>query len=91
MNKYIVFIKSDKAEVVLKEQATRDFVKTMKRKGYRKHIVEVEAENEKEAIIKVNKESEDYLESLSEYSGNIVIISAVVILMAVVYFFKSYG
>lgn len=91
MNKYVVFIKSDKAEVVLKEQATRDFVKTMKRKGYRKHIVEVEAENEKEAITKVNKESEDYLDSLSEYSGNIVIISAIVILMAVVYFFKSFG
>lgn len=91
MNKYVVFIKSDKAEVVLKEQATRDFIKSMKKKGYSKHIVEVEAENEKEAITKVNKESQDYLDSLSEYSGNIVIISVVVVLMAVVYFFRSFG
>lgn len=89
MNKYVVFIKSDKTEVVLKEQATRDFIKNMKKKGFRKHIVEVEADNEKEAITKVNKESQDYLDSLSEYSGNIVIISVVVILMAVVYFFRS--
>lgn len=88
MNKYVVFIKSDKTEVVLKEQATRDFIKNMK-KGFRKHIVEVEADTEKEAITKVNKESQDYLDSLSEYSGNIVIISVVVILMAVVYFFRS--
>jgi len=33
MNKYVVFIKSDKTEVVLKEQATRDFIKNMKKKA----------------------------------------------------------
>lgn len=89
MNKYVIFIKNDKTQVVLKEQATRDVVKAMRGKGYRKHIVEVEAENEKEAIQKVNKESQDYLNSLGEYSGNIVIISVVVIVMAVVYFFRN--
>jgi len=89
MNKYTVFIKSDKTKVVLKEQATRDFIKNMKKQGYRKHIIEVEAENEKEAITKVNKESQGYLDSLGEYSGNIFIISVVVILMAAVYFFRN--
>lgn len=89
MNKYVVFIKSDKTQVVLKEQATRDFIKSMKKEGYSKHIIEVEAENEQDAITKVNKESQDYLDSLGEYSGNIVIISVVVILMAVVYFFRD--
>ena len=89
MSKYVVFIKSDKTQVFLKEQVTHDVIKSMKKEGYSKHIIEVEAENEKEAISKVNKENQGYLDSLSEYSGNMVIISVVVILMAVVYFFRG--
>lgn len=89
MNKYVVFINSNKTQLVLKELVTRDYIKNMKSKGYRKHNIEVEAENEKEALKKINTESQGYLDSLSEYSGNIVIISVVVIIMAVIYFFRT--
>ncbi|MCE9994247.1 hypothetical protein LZ633_19915 [Enterobacter asburiae] len=87
MNKYVFFIKENKAQVMLKEQATCEIIKVLKDNGYIKHNVEVEAENENDAIKKLNKAGEDNLDSLSEYSGNILIISVVVILMAVAYFF----
>ncbi|EEP98329.1 hypothetical protein [Yersinia ruckeri] len=60
----------------------------MKQKGFRQHHVEVEADNESEAINKLNKNSSDYLDSLKDYSGNLLICSIFVVIMAIVYFFS---
>ncbi|WP_338326839.1 hypothetical protein [Yersinia ruckeri] len=60
----------------------------MKQKGFRQHHVEVEADNESEAINKLNKNSSDYLDSLKDYSGNLLIYSIFVVIMAIVYFFS---
>jgi len=86
MHKYVIFIKNNESKVIQKESITRSFIKEMKQKGFREHHVEVEAENEKEAINKLNENSEDYLNSLSEFSGSIFIIASCVVIMILVYF-----
>lgn len=88
MNKYVVFIKSDESRVLRKEVVTREIIKDMKRKGFRKHYVEVEAENENDAINKLNKNSNDYLDSLKNFSGDLLFCSICVIVMVMVYLFS---
>jgi hypothetical protein len=88
MNKYVIFIKSDKSKVMKKEVVTREIIKDMKQKGFRKHHVEVDAENEIDAINKLNKNSNDYLDSLKDFSGNLLFCSICVVIMAIVYFFS---
>ncbi|MGQ5792896.1 hypothetical protein ACUNIY_10750 [Serratia sp. IR-2025] len=88
MNKYVVFIKSDESRVLRKEVVTREIIKDMKQKGFRKHHVEVEAENENEAINQLNKNSNDYLDSLRNFSGDLLFCSVCVIVMVMVYLFN---
>ncbi|HEJ9095974.1 TPA: hypothetical protein ACKQPR_002516 [Serratia odorifera] len=91
MNKYVIFIKSDKSKVMKKEVVTRETIKDMKQKGFRKYHVEVDAENEIDAINKLNKNSNDYLDSLKDFSGNLLFCSICVVIMAIVYFLaKTY-
>ncbi|HHL0959973.1 TPA: hypothetical protein ACQVH3_004750 [Serratia marcescens] len=71
MNRYIFFIKRDESKVLRKEVVTREIIKGMKRKGFRKHHVEVEADNGSDAIKKLNKNSTDYLDSLKCFSGDL--------------------
>ncbi|MDT3251483.1 hypothetical protein QZQ97_11105 [Serratia sp. root2] len=89
MRKYVVFIKSDESKVIPKESVTHSLIKDMKKEGFRKHHVEVDAENEREAIDKLNKNSEDYLNSLREFSGDIFICSVCVIIISLVYIFSQ--
>jgi hypothetical protein len=88
MNKYVVFIKSDESRVLRKEVVTRAIIKDMKQKGFRKHHVEVDAENESDAINQLNKNSNDYLDSLKNFSGDLLLCSICVIVMAMVYLFS---
>ena len=88
MNRYVVFIKSDESRVLRKDVVTRGSSKDMKLKGFRKHHVEVEADNESDAINKLNKNSNDYLDSLKNFSGDLLLCSICVIVMAIVYFFS---
>lgn len=86
MNRYVVFIKGDESKVLRKEAVTRGIIKEMRQKGFRKHHVEVEADNESDAINKLNKNSNDYLDSLRNFSGDLWFCSICVIAMAIVYF-----
>ncbi|HEI9781591.1 hypothetical protein JEQ01_05900 [Serratia marcescens] len=88
MNKYVVFIKSDESRVLRKEVVTREIIKDMKQKGFRKHHVDVEAESENEAINQLNKNSNDYLDSLRNFSGDLLFCSVCVIVMVMVYLFN---
>lgn len=88
MRKYVIFIKNNGSKVIDKESVTPSFVKEMKQRGFRKHHTEIEAENEKEAISELNQNSEDYLNSLRDFSGSVFICSACVIIMALIYFFS---
>ncbi|EMH7333105.1 MULTISPECIES: hypothetical protein [Serratia] len=88
MNKYVVFIKSDESRGQRKEVVTREIIKDMKQKGFRKHHIEVEAENENDAINQLNKNSNDYLDSLRNFSGDLLFCSVCVIFMVMVYLFN---
>ncbi|HID3653512.1 TPA: hypothetical protein ACXEV6_000961 [Serratia marcescens] len=88
MNKYVVFIKNDESRVQRKEVVTREIIKDMKQKGFRKHHIEVEAENENDAINQLNKNSNDYLDSLRNFSGDLLFCSVFVIVMVMVYLFN---
>ncbi len=88
MNKYVVFIKSDESRVQRKEVVTREIIKDMKQKGFRKHHIEVEAENENDAINQLNKNSNDYFDSLRNFSGDLLFCSVCVIVMVMVYLFN---
>lgn len=88
MKKYVIFINGRHSKVMPKELVTRDFIKEMKTKGFRKHHGVVEAENEKEAVNVFNEFNDDYLNSLKDFSGNAVICSVVVLFIALVYFFS---
>ncbi|MEN4849423.1 hypothetical protein ABEH01_08320 [Pantoea agglomerans] len=94
MNKYVVFTKNSENKIeskaLLKESATPKIVKELKHNGFRKHIVEVEADDERDAIKKINEHSLSYQKDLKEYSGNVVIISVVVILIGLFYIIRSW-
>lgn len=85
MAQYVVFIKNGEAKALLKKAVTHKSAQQMKRNGFSKHFMEVEAENEKDAIKKLNEHNNEYLSSLGEFSGNVFIISFVVIILALIY------
>lgn len=88
MSKYVVFISTDNAKAIPKGSVTHSLIKEMKQKGFRKHQIEVEAENEKEAISKLNADGKDYLDSLREFSGSVFICSVCVVIISLIYFFS---
>lgn len=88
MNNYVIFISHNKSKAILKENVTRSVIKQMKEKGFRKHHVEITAENEKDAILKLNHSNKRYLTALADFSGNILFLALIIIIMSVFYFFK---
>ncbi|WP_236127772.1 hypothetical protein [Cedecea colo] len=90
--KYIVFIKNDRSKAISKampkNSVTHSFVQEMKQKGFRRHFVEVEAENENQAIIKLNEHNEGYLHSLKELSTSAVICAVSVVIITLIYLFS---
>lgn len=90
MHKYIIFIGKNTSKIVRKETVTSEVIKKMKQQGFRKHHIEIEAENEKQAAIKFNNFNSGYLESLKEYSGSFAISAVIVILMALIYVIRTW-
>ncbi|WP_240116257.1 hypothetical protein [Erwinia endophytica] len=62
----------------------------MKHQGYRKHHVEVEAENEKDARNKFNEFNRGYLDSIRELSGSAVICAVSVIAITIIFIIRSW-
>lgn len=89
MNNYVIFISHNKAEAILKENVTRAVIKQMKEKGFTKHHVEIAAENGKDAILKLNESNKSYLAALEVFSGNVLFLAVIIILMSALYFFKG--
>lgn len=88
MIKFVVFIKTDDSKAIPKELVTHTLIKEMKSNGFRKYHTEVEAENEKEAINKLNKNNNEFFNSLSEFSGDVFICSACAVIIALIFFFS---
>lgn len=89
MSKYVIFISSSGGKAVPKELVTYSFTRDMKKKGFRKHHIEVEAESEEDAVKELNKFNEGFMKDVKEYTGSIIIISVCVILTLIVYLFSG--
>ncbi|MDU4091896.1 MAG: hypothetical protein E7H57_01260 [Pantoea sp.] len=88
MNKYVIFISDNKSKAVLKEKVTRAVIKQMKENGFRKYHVEIAAENEKDAVLKLNDSNESYLTALADFSGNILFLAVIIIIISIFYFLE---
>ncbi|HHT0494383.1 TPA: hypothetical protein ACTXFX_000338 [Raoultella planticola] len=89
MGKYVIFISSRGGKSVPKEAVTSSLIKEMKRQGFRKHHVAVEAENEKDAVNALNKFNDDYLTEVKEYTASVIFMCLCAILMFIVYLFAN--
>jgi len=89
MNSYIVFIKGNESKVLTADIVTRQLSRDLKKNGFTKYPYTIEANNEKDAIQKLNKQGEEHLNDLSQFSGNIFFYCAILILsLAVAYIFS---
>lgn len=85
MRNYVIFISNNGARAIVKEKVTHSFVKEMKEKGFRKHHTEIVAENEKDAIAKLNNNNESYLNALGGLTGSALICSVIIIVVTLIY------
>lgn len=86
MNSYVIFIKDNKSKVIAAELVTRGLSRDMKKNGFTQYPYEIEASNENDAIQKMNKQGAEHLEELSQFSGNIFIYCAILVVGLVVAF-----
>ncbi|NIY46533.1 hypothetical protein [Cedecea colo] len=89
MNNYIVFIKDKKSKVIIADRVTRALTSELKSKGFAKYPYIIAADNEKDAVQKLNKEGKEHLNALSEYSGNVFFYCAILVVGLVIAFILS--
>lgn len=87
--KYIFLTKGDETKVMAKQTLDRQALKALKTRGFKKHNIEVEAENEREAIEKLHKDNEDNLNALGDFSGHMLYAVFFGVLVLVVFYFVS--
>lgn len=88
MYKYVVFFKGNRTKFIRKELADSATVNALKKQGYKKHHVDVEAENECDAKTKFNEFNNAFLDALHELSGHAVICAVSVIVIAVIFIIR---
>lgn len=84
MNSYIIFIKDNESKVLIADNVTRELARELKTKGFAKYPHKIEANNEKDAIQKLNEQGKAHLNELSQFSGNIFFYCAVLVVGIVV-------
>ena len=89
MGKYAIFISSRGGKAVPKDQVTSSLIKEMKRQGFRKHHVEVEAENENDAVKALNRFNDDYLTEVKEYTASVIFVCLCAIVAFIVFLFSN--
>lgn len=89
MKKYIFLTRGDETKILPKETLSRAELNDLKKQGFKKHHLEVEAENKQEAIEKLHKDNEDNLNALGEFSGNILYAVGLLFLLVALFYFAS--
>lgn len=84
MNSYVIFIKGDESKVIIKNQVTREISKSLKANGFTRYPYIIDADNEKNALQILNKQGQEHLNALSEFTGNIFFYCAVLVISLVV-------
>lgn len=89
MGNYVIFISSRGGRAVAKDAVTSSLLKEMKRQGFRKHHVEVEAENENDAVKALNRFNDDYLTEVKEYTASVIFVCLCAIVAFIVFLFSN--
>jgi hypothetical protein len=89
MGKYVIFISSRGGKAVPKDQVTSSLIKEMKRQGFRKHHLDVDAENEADAVKALNQFNDDYLTEVKEYSASTIFICLCAMVIFIVFLFSN--
>lgn len=84
MNSYVIFIKGDESKVIIKSQVTRQMSKSLKANGFTRYPHTIDADNENNALKILNKQGQEHLNALSEFTGNIFFYCAVLVISLVV-------
>ncbi|WP_318375424.1 hypothetical protein [Enterobacter sp.] len=86
MKIYAFYYNESDARVFAKESINQEAAALLKRKGYKKHHFEVEALSAQEAIAKLKKNDDDYLNELKDYSDDLLFVG----LAGIATFFKVF-
>lgn len=89
MGKNVIFISSRGGKAVPKDQVTSSLIKEMKRQGFRKHHLDVDAENEADAVKALNQFNDDYLTEVKEYSASTIFICLCAMVIFIVFLFSN--
>ncbi|WP_434641293.1 hypothetical protein ACMYSK_06875 [Klebsiella sp. I138] len=87
MSKYVIFISASGGKAFPKEQVTRAFINAMKDKGFRKHHIEVDAENETQAVMALNQFNDEYMQEVKDYTGNIIFVGVIMLFGFIIWLF----
>ncbi|GCU71214.1 MULTISPECIES: hypothetical protein [Enterobacteriaceae] len=77
MSVYVFYYNESGARVFTKSSVNDEAKELLKRKGYKKHFFEVEAESAKEAIAKMKSNNDEYLNELKHYSDSLLFVGLV--------------
>lgn len=84
MNNYVIFIKGDESNVIIKNQVTREISNSLKANGFTRYSYTIDADNEKDAIQMLNKQGLEHLNEFSESTGNIFFYCTVLVVGLIV-------
>lgn len=77
MSVYVFYYNESGARVFTKSSVNEEAKALLKRKGYKKHHFEVDAESAQDAIAKMKKNDDEYLKELKDYSDSLLFVGLV--------------
>lgn len=75
MEKYVFYVNGSATKVFAKSELSKSSVQQLKQEGYKKYQLEFDADSKQEAIKKLNENSQDNLDSLSQFSGSYLFLA----------------
>lgn len=75
MEKYVFYVKGSATKVFVKSELSKSSVQQLKQEGYKKYQLEFDANSKQEAIKKLNENSRESLDSLSQFSGSYLFLA----------------
>lgn len=89
MKKYIFFTNGDETKIIPKDALNRTILRELKAQGFKKHHIEVDAENEKEAADKLHEDSEGNLSALADFSGDMLPVVFLAVIVLIIFYFSQ--
>lgn len=83
MKTYTFYTKGECVKIVLKSKLSEYDKIKLKKEGFKKHPIEVEAFNESDAAKKLQKNTDENLKDLNAFSGNYVFSAIVIIIFLI--------